>query len=165
MSTRPPAAATAATAARSAWVARRPSGAADLVLRVAVSAALLVSAVVHLRLAGGYALAFPGGLGGGTMFRLEAVAALAAVVPVLWWGGARGHLPALVVLTAAFAAVVLYRYVPVPSIGPVPSMYEPVWYAEKTLAAIAAGAGAVLAAVGATTMASSRARRDRRRQR
>lgn len=126
----------------------RPSGVADLLLRMSVAAALLVSAVVHLRLADDYALAFPGGLGGGTMFRLEAVAALAALAVVLWWGEVRGYLPALVVLVAAFAAVVLYRYLPIPALGPVPSMYEPVWYAEKTVSAVAAGAGALLAAVG-----------------
>jgi hypothetical protein len=27
--------------------------------------------------------------------------------------------------------VLLYRYVDVGAIGPVPNMYEPVWYAEK----------------------------------
>lgn len=138
-----------AAGARSRWSATRPSGAGDLLLRVGVAVALLVSAVVHLRLADEYAFAFPGGLGGGTMFRLEAVAALVTLVLVLWWGGVRGYLPALVVLTAAFAAVVLYRYVPIPAIGPVPSMYEPIWFAEKTLSAVAAGVGAVLAAVGA----------------
>lgn len=130
-----------------------PSGVADLLLRASVAVALLVSAVVHLRLAGDYALAFPDGLGGGTMFRLEAGAALVAVPLVLWWGGLRGFAPALLVLTAAFVAVVLYRYVPVPAVGPVPSMYEPVWYPEKTVSAVAAGAGMLLAAVGATNAA------------
>ena len=135
---------------RSRWSPSRLSGLGDVLLRVGVAAALLVSAVIHLRLADDYNLAFPGGLGGGTIFRLEAVAALAALVLVLWWGGVRGHLPALVVLAGAFAAVVLYRFVPVPAIGPVPSMYEPVWYAEKTISAVVAGAGAVLAAIGMT---------------
>ena len=129
----------------------RPFGLTDLLLRVGVASALLVSAVIHLRLADEYSFAFPGGLGGGTMFRLEAVAALAAVALVLWWGGVRGHLPALLVLAGAFAAVVLYRYVPIPAIGPVPSMYEPIWYAEKTVSAIGAGVGSAVAALGVAT--------------
>lgn len=42
------------------------------------------------------------------------------------------------------AAVLLYRYVAVPGFGPVPGMYEPAWYAEKTLSAIAEGGVGVL---------------------
>lgn len=84
---------------------------------------------------------------GGRIFRLEAFAALAAVASVLWWGGVRGYLPALLVLGRAFTAVLLYRYVPVPAIGPGSSMYEPVRFAEKTVSAVAAGAGSLLAAV------------------
>ena len=39
----------------------------------------------------------------------------------------------------AFAAVMLYRYVDIPAIGPLPAMYEPVWFFEKTLSAVAEG--------------------------
>jgi hypothetical protein len=39
---------------------------------------------------------------------------------------------------------VLYRYVDVGSIGPIPNMYEPAWFGEKTHSAIAEGLVAVL---------------------
>ncbi len=51
-------------------------------------------------------------------------------------------------LASALVGVVLYCYVPVPQLGPIPSMYEPIWFPEKTLSAGAEGLGALLAAVG-----------------
>lgn len=54
---------------------------------------------------------------------------------------------AFLVLASALVAVVLYRYVPVPQLGPIPSMYEPIWFPEKTVSAVAEGSGALLAAV------------------
>jgi hypothetical protein len=44
--------------------------------------------------------------------------------------------------------VVLYRYVDVPAIGPFPSLYEPVWFREKVVAAVAAAVGSLTAALG-----------------
>jgi len=44
--------------------------------------------------------------------------------------------------------VVLYHYVDIPAFGPFPAMYDPVWFFEKSVSAVAEGAGAVLAAVG-----------------
>ena len=55
---------------------------------------------------------------------------------------------AFAVAGSAAVAVVLYRYVEIPQIGPIPPMYEPVWYFEKTLSAVAEGVGAVAAAIG-----------------
>jgi len=40
-------------------------------------------------------------------------------------------------------AVLLYRYVNVPMLGPFPAMYEPVWFPEA-VAALVAGAAALL---------------------
>jgi hypothetical protein len=40
--------------------------------------------------------------------------------------------------------VLLYRYVDVGSIGPIPNMYEPVWFGEKTHSAYAEGLVAVV---------------------
>ncbi|MDQ2850047.1 MAG: hypothetical protein M3Y49_04810, partial [Actinomycetota bacterium] len=57
---------------------------------------------------------------------------------------------AFMVTASAFVAVVAYRYLNIPAFGPVPSMYEPVWFAKKTITAIAEGAGALLTAIGYT---------------
>lgn len=120
----------------------------ELLLRLSVAGAALVDAVVHWRLADGYANAFPAGVGGGAVFRAEAVAAVLVAVAVLALGNRVAWGAAVVVLGSAFVAVVLYRYVDVPTIGPLPGMYEPIWYGEKTLSAVAEGVGAALAAVG-----------------
>jgi hypothetical protein len=66
---------------------------------------------------------------------------------------------AFVVAASALGAVVLYRYVNVGSIGPLPNMYEPIWYTKKTLSAYAEGGAAVLAFVGLARSAV-RARRS-----
>lgn len=48
---------------------------------------------------------------------------------------------------ASLTALVLSVYVRIPSIGPFPVLYEPLWYAEKVAAAMAAGTAAVVALV------------------
>ena len=128
-----------------------PRTAGEGALRCAVVAALAVDAVVHWRLAEGYGIAFPAGVGGDVVFRVHAVLAVLAAVLVVASARRAAWVAAFLVLASAFAAVVLYRYVPVPQIGPVPSMYEPAWFRDKTVSAVAEGLGAVLAAVGAVT--------------
>lgn len=120
-----------------------------LALRVLVPVGLVVDAVVHVRLASQYQLAQPGGVGQGTLFRVEAVVALLAAVYVLVRGSRPAFAVAALVALSALAAVVLYRYVEVPALGPIPTMYEPVWFFEKTLSAVAQGVAGVLALGGA----------------
>jgi hypothetical protein len=67
---------------------------------------------------------------------------------VLVIGNRTAYAAAFLVAATALAAVLLYRYVDVPAIGPIPSMYEPLWFFQKSLSAVAEGAGAVLAAGG-----------------
>jgi hypothetical protein len=117
-------------------------------LRVLVAAALVVDAIVHLRLASDYQLAAPGGIGQGNLFRIEAVVAIAVAVFVLVSGTRSAYAAAFLVAASALGAVLVYRYVDVPAIGPIPSMYEPLWFFQKSLSAVAEGAGAVLAAGG-----------------
>ena len=125
------------------------SAALGWALRVTVVAGLAVDAIVHIRLAPTYELAFPQGIGGGTLFRIEAAAAVIAALYVLVRGSRWSYLVAFVVAISAFAAVLITRYVEVPSIGPLPAMYEPLWFGEKTLSAVAEGTAALAAAVGA----------------
>lgn len=119
-----------------------------IALRVVIAAALAIDAVIHLQLAPNFQLAVPDGIGGGNLFRLQAAAAILAALYVLIRGSRLSYAIAAVVALTAFAAVVLYRYVDIPAIGPIPSMYEPVWYFEKTLTAVAEGVGGILAILG-----------------
>lgn len=113
------------------------SSATHLVMRILAAAALAVDAGVHVRLAPGYQLAAPEGFGEGNLFLAEALTAAVAGLYVL----IRGSRPAwvLAVLTAGggLAVLLLYRYIDIPAFGPFPAMYEPVWFFDKTLTAIA----------------------------
>lgn len=120
----------------------------NLALRVLTALALFIDAGVHIYLAPGYQAASPGGIGQGNLFLLESAAAVLAALWVLFRGSRASFALALVVALSAFVAVVLYRYVDIPAFGPLPAMYEPVWFFEKSLSAVAEGAGALLAAAG-----------------
>jgi hypothetical protein len=128
----------------------------NMALRVPTALALFIDAGVHIHLAPGYQAASPGGIGQGNLFLLESAAAVLAALWVLFRGSRASFALALVVALSAFVAVVLYRYVDIPALGPFPAMYEPVWFFEKSLSAVAEGAGALLAAVGLMRTASKR---------
>lgn len=110
-----------------------------------VVAGLAVDAWAHLSLASEYDLVRSSVVSQGEMFRAEGVAAiLAAVLLVLRprpWTAA----VALLVSAAGLAAVLMYFYVDVGAAGPLPNMYEPVWYAKKTQSAWGEAAAAVAA--------------------
>jgi hypothetical protein len=81
----------------------------------------------------------------GQLFRLEAVLAVIAMVAVLT---SRRRLVlwfAFLVAAGGLAALLLYGYVDVGELGPLPDMYDPTWYPEKTISAIAEGLAAVAA--------------------
>ena len=118
----------------------------DLASRVVVAGALALDAVVHLRLAPGYQQSAPGGMGGGNLFRLQAAVAIFVGLWVLWRGSRGAYGVAMLTGLSALAAVVLYRYVDVPALGPIPALYEPVWFFQKSLSAIAEGVAAVMSA-------------------
>jgi hypothetical protein len=112
---------------------RRPF---TLALALLAAAGLGYDAYVHLHLASSYD-AVGDQITQGALFRLEAVVAILAAVGVLVSDSRLAWLVAGGVGLAGVVAVVLLRYVDVPAIGPIPSMYEPVWYAEKTRSAVA----------------------------
>lgn len=120
---------------------------AGLTLRLLVAAGLAVVAYVHADLASGYD-GVRATISEGDLFRTEAVAASVAALVVLAFGRKTGFGLALLVAVSALGAIVLYRYVDVGTLGPLPNMYEPIWFPEKTVAAVAAAATAVLAAGG-----------------
>jgi hypothetical protein len=118
----------------------------SLVLRGAVALGLGYQAYVHADLASTYDAVRSDWISQGDLFRIEAVAALLAAVLVLavprWWSA----LAALAVAGGGAAAVLLYRYVQVGPIGPLPDMSEPLWYREKTWSAVVEVAVTLVAA-------------------
>lgn len=129
------------------------------VARVVAAAGLAVDAYVHLDLASRYDLV-KGSLSEGDLFRIEAGVAVAAVLALLlfdrWWAAAA----ALAVSGSDVAAILLYRFINVGTLGPLPNMYEPIWFAHKVVALVG-----VLIAFGAALvcllLASARARGSR----
>lgn len=123
------------------------------VLRAATAAMLSVDAYVHADLAMRYDPNQDDGISQGTLFRLEAgVAALAALaVLVVFWRTAWSLLAwalALVVAASALGAVMIYAHYDIGRLGPLPDMYEPFWYGQKTQAAIAEAVATGTAALG-----------------
>jgi len=108
-----------------------------LVLRVIAATCLGISAYVHLHLAHRYG--FPGTISGETIFRVQGVVAATIAVLLLVTGNKWVWVAAALVGLASFAAVMLYRYVNVGAIGPLPNMYDSTWEPspEKFLSAIA----------------------------
>jgi hypothetical protein len=126
-----------------------PPSVSSRLLGVATAAALGIGAYVHTWDAAFYDAVRTPVISQGTLFRLEApVAALIAVGLLIrpsrsWWAAA------LLVAASALGAVVLYRYVDVGRLGPLPNTYEPTWALPgKSLSAWAEGAGIILAAAG-----------------
>jgi hypothetical protein len=107
-----------------------------LALQLITAAGLAVDAYVHADLASNYQSTGTG-VSQAALFRIEAGAASAAALIVLVIAGRAGFALAAVVAASALAAILVYRYVDIGSLGPFPNMYEPVWYPEKTTAAFA----------------------------
>jgi hypothetical protein len=115
----------------------------SLVLAVLAAAGLCYDAYVHLDLATGYD-AVGSSITQGALFRVEAGLAIAAALAVLVSDHRLAWAAAGLVGLGGLAGVLLYRYVDVGAIGPIPNMYEPVWFSLKTRSAVAEGAVAVL---------------------
>ncbi|OXM72969.1 hypothetical protein CF166_12895 [Amycolatopsis sp. KNN50.9b] len=112
------------------------------------AAALAMDAYVHFDLASTYDTVADV-ISQGTLFRVTAVLAVVAGLLVLLVNRVWAPAFALLVAAGALVPVLLYRYVDVGELGPIPNMYEPVWYPDKTLTAVAevvavAGAAALL---------------------
>ena len=128
-----------------------------LALKLVAAAGLIIDAVVHLQLADEYDANRGSLLSQGDLFRAEAAAALLAVLVLFVARGWIAWVLALVVSVTALAAVLVYRYIDLGSIGPLPDMYEPLWFTKKVLATVAEGA-AVVAGVAGLLLACRRRR-------
>jgi hypothetical protein len=121
------------------------------VLRVATAAALGIDALVHWQNASAYD-AVRATISEGELFRVEAAVAVAVGLLVLVRPRPSSWLAALAVAASALGAVLLYRYVDVGPLGPLPDLYENTWQVPgKLLSASAEAAAVLLAGLGLVT--------------
>ena len=115
-----------------------------VLLRLVVVTGLAVDVYVHLHLAAGYD-ANTAVISEGALFRLEAGVAAVAALLVLLTRTQIGVMVALLVAAGGVGAVLLYQNVDVGAVGPLPNMYEPLSYLEKTYSLIAEAVAALAA--------------------
>ena len=118
-----------------------------LAVRLLTAAGLAVSAYVHVRLSSSPYYA-GGQLTLGALFLAQAVVAAVVALWVLARPSRAAGVAALVVAVASFLALVVSTYVRLPSAGPFPVLYEPFWYADKVVAAVAAAVAGLAATAG-----------------
>lgn len=129
-----------------------------IVLIVIVVAGLAIDAYVHFDLAKAYSGVKTSTLNQGELFRAEAVASIVAALLLIFHPRRWTAVVATVVAGAGLAAVLVYAYVDIPRIGPIPAMYDSVWYTEKVISAIGEGA-AFVAGLGLVFMPWGRSTR------
>lgn len=127
-----------------------------LVIRLVVAAGLVVDAVVHWVYAPDMAYLQGGSISGELLFQVQAAVAAVAAVVVLVYGSRWAHALAFVVAGSAVGALLLYHYVDVGALGPLPDMYDPMWYTEKWLSLVGEGVAAVAAVAGFALAARER---------
>jgi hypothetical protein len=118
-----------------------------IVLIVLVVAGLAVDAFVHFDLAKAYSGVKTSTLSQGDLFRAEAVVSILAALLLIFHPRRWTAAVAAVVAGAGLAAVLTYAFVDIPRFGPIPAMYDSVWYTEKTLSAIGEGVAFIAALV------------------
>lgn len=113
---------------------------------VVVAAGLGVDAYVHWHLAPGFdgvkGTASPQ-ISQGQLFRVEAALALIAMLLVLLTRHRFAAMVAFLIAAGGLGAVLLFAYVDVGGWGPLPKMYDPFWYPEKTISAVAEAVAAL----------------------
>ncbi|WP_162830292.1 hypothetical protein [Amycolatopsis palatopharyngis] len=126
----------------------RPTAGA-LVVRVLVVTGLAVDAYIHIALASQRPPAPPGGgLSQVTLFYAQGAAAAVAALLVLFTGARWAYVIAFLVAASALGAILLYRYVNVGALGPLPNMYEPLWTTTKMVTSIAEAIATLAAVAG-----------------
>jgi hypothetical protein len=115
-------------------------------LVLAAVCGLGLDAYVHFDLASRYAPIKTSTISQATLFRVEAVVAILAALAIVFRPRRYTAAIATAVAGSALAVLLIYRYADIGSIGPIPAMYEPVWYTEK-LVAFWAELGATIASL------------------
>ncbi|MFF8414580.1 hypothetical protein [Streptomyces omiyaensis] len=124
------------------------------VARLLAAAGLAADAYLHAYLADRYD-AVSATISQGTLFRIEAAVAALAALLVLVWRRLLAEALAWTLAAGGLAALLLYRYIDVGELGPLPNMHEPLWFTDKNLVVIAQ----VLALLAATLLLTRRRRR------
>ena len=127
---------------------RAGSAATRQVLTLVTAAGLGVDAYVHWQLAPGFDTLTGTGsphISQGQLFRLEAALCLIAMLLLLLTRHRLAALVAFLIAAGGLAAVLLYGHIDVGGFGPLPDMYDPLWYPEKTISALAEAVAALAA--------------------
>jgi hypothetical protein len=69
-------------------------------------------------------------------------------VLVLAWARRWTYAIAFLVAASAVGALLLYYYVDVGRLGPIPAMHDPAWYREKTISLVGEGIATLAALMG-----------------
>lgn len=109
--------------------------AGSVLLRLLVAGGLALDAGVHADLAPLYD-GVRSTVSEGDLFRVEAGVACVVALALLLTGRRLVAAIAVAVTVSALAALYVARYIHIGQIGPIPDMYEPSWYLQKTLAAL-----------------------------
>lgn len=126
-------------------------------LAALTAAALAVDGIVHLAVAGRYAVPGGGVLAESNLFRAQALVALVVGAWVLLRPSVTSFAVAAVAAAVAAVAVITSTYLDLGSIGPLPDLYEPTWAAPgKVLSMVAEVAAVPLALLGAGATANRR---------
>jgi len=105
---------------------------------------LAVSGVVHAMLASRYQ-AVGHQITEGQLFVGQAVSAAGVTGWLLFRDKASAWVLGLIVMVGSLAAVLVTYYVRIPAVGPLPGLFEPLWFPSKVGSAVAEGAFVVLA--------------------
>ncbi|ACY99985.1 MULTISPECIES: hypothetical protein [Thermomonospora] len=119
-----------------------------ILLQILVAAGLAVDAIVHWTFAPDMAGPKPGQIDGDTLFYAQAIVAAISGVLVLAWPRRWTFAVAFLVAASAVGALLLYYFVDVGRLGPIPAMHDPAWYLEKTLSLVGEGVATVAALAG-----------------
>jgi hypothetical protein len=120
-------------------------------LQLIAAGGLAYDARIHLKLAPAYDTIKSSTVSQGDLFRIEGALAIAAAVLVLLLRRPATALLAVLVAGGGLVPLLVYRYYDIGAVGPLPPMYEPAWYPDKThtciAQAVATVAGLVLLVV------------------
>ena len=120
---------------------------------------LAIDAYQHFNVAHNYVYNKTSTVSEATLFRIEAVMAIVAAVLVIVWASRWSAAIALAVAGGGLFLLVLYRYVNVGKIGPIPGMYEPTWAVPGKKWSVAGEAMAVVGSLALLGYSFASARR------